>query len=260
MLRPYATLCSILSTVLFSLGGLASNGAEIDFSGLPLTPGSYWNGSDGAGGFSTSGVFFNNSYTYYPDWEMESWAGWSYSNVTDTAGGFGNQYAAATGGGVGGAGSAYSIGFVEAPNETYLDLGVHRALALKVSNTAYTYRSMLDGDAFAKKFAAGDWFRLRITGFSGFGASGSETGSIDFLLASGTTILSEWASIDLTSLPAGTRSLGFDLTSSDNGDYGMNTPAYFALGSLTVAPEPGTAVLVTIAGLTFTVISFRRRC
>jgi hypothetical protein len=46
-----------------------------------------------------------------------------------------------------------------------------------------------------------------------------------------------------------TRSLGFKLTSTDVGSYGMNTPAYFALGSIQVTnvPEPSTVILATAA-------------
>lgn len=232
--------------------------AEIDFSGLPLSANSYWNGSDNAGGFTTGGLFFNNEYTYYSDWNMEYWAGWSYSDITSTAAGFSNQYAAITGGGIAGAGSNYGVAYVDSPNGSFINLGDYLAVSLKVTNTAYAFHSMKEGDAFAKKFGPGDWFKLTIRGFTGSGATGSTTGRVDFLLANGTNILNQWTSIDLTSLAAGARSLGFELTSSDTGSYGMNTPAYFAMGSLTVTPEPGAIVLAISAGVTLA-ISWRRR-
>ena len=224
-----------------------SYGADIDFSSLDLPAGSYWNGSDESGGFEAGGLFFNNDYEYFPDWDMESWYGWSYSNVTDTQHGFGNQYAAITGGGVTGPGSIYALAYLGAPNDAFLDLGGHRPVSMKVTNTAYAFHAMSSGDAFSRKFGPTDWFVLTITGFSGLGATGVQTGSTEFFLASGTEILSEWESIDLSSLAEGTRSLGFSLASSDNGSFGMNTPASFAMGSLTVAPEPGSTVLVLFA-------------
>jgi hypothetical protein len=54
--------------------------------------------------------------------------------------------------------------------------------------------------------------------------------------------------VDLTLLGAATR-LTFGLSSSDNGPFGMNTPAYFALDSLTVTPvpEPGALALAGLA-------------
>lgn len=244
-------LCVVALAV---FGAVPSRGAEIDFAGLQLSANSFWNGSDDTGGFSVGGVYFHNDYVYYPDWNMESWSGWSYSNITSTTGGFTNQYAAITGGGIAGAGSIYGVAYVDSSIGSTIDLGIHQALSLKVTNTAYAYHSMKDGDAFAKKFGPGDWFKLTIKGFQGAGATGTMTGKIDFLLANGTNIVNQWVSIDLSSISAGARSLAFELTSSDTGSFGMNTPAYFAMGSLTVAPEPGTVVLVIVSGVTLALL------
>lgn len=246
----------ILTIAFTWMPGGSTNGGEVDFSDLNLAPDSYWNGSNMSGGFSSGGLFFNNSYNV----DYSSWSGWAYSNVTNSAvGGYGNQYASVTGGGVAGTGSNYAVSFVSDPNDAYINLGDEHVLSMTVTNTAYAYYSMKNGDDFAKKFGPLDWFKLRITGYRDPGAKGDSTGSVDFYLAKEGDILNQWTPIDLTSLPAGTRSLGFELTSSDNGEYGMNTPAYFALGSLTVAPEPGSVILALIAGLTTAAIGFRRR-
>ncbi|MBI1322134.1 DUF4465 domain-containing protein [bacterium] len=234
----------------------SSHGAEVDFSDLTLDSNTYWNGSDLAGGFESGGLFFNNSY----DADYLSWSGWAYSNVSNSSvGGFGNQYASITGSGVSGTGSIYAVSYTGDPNAAYVNLGGEHVLSMRVTNTAYAYYSMKNGDAFARKFGPDDWFKLTIRSFSSSNAQGVPTGSVDFFLATGTNILNQWTSIDLTSLPTGTLSLGFELTSSDNGIYGMNTPAYFALGSLTVAPEPGSVVLASIGVLTAAAIGLRRR-
>lgn len=257
MRRIFPVLCTIAVSF---VAGLAARGAEVDFSGLALQPQSYWNGADETGGFSTGGMFFNNSYAYYPDTEYTAWSGWAYSNITNNAvGGPDNQYASITGGGISGAGSNYAIAFTYEPNDSYIDLGTEQVLSIRVTNTAYAYYSMKNGDPFAKKFGPTDWFKLTITGYSEIGAGGSSTGSVDFFLANGTNILNQWSSIDLTSLSLGARSLGFELTSSDNGVYGMNTPAFFTLGSLTVVPEPGTLILAGFAGLTLIVARKSRK-
>lgn len=250
------TIHWILTIAFAWMASGSSSAGEVDFSDLNLAPDSYWNGSDLGGGFTSGGLFFNNSYNV----DYSSWSGWAYSNVTNSSvGGFGNQYASITGGGVTGSGSIYAVSFVSDPNDAYINLGDEHVLSLDVTNTAYAYYSMKNGDAFAKKFGPEDWFKLTIRSYALSGAQGVASGTVDFFLAAGTNILEQWATIDLTSLPAGTRSLGFELTSSDNGIYGMNTPAYFALGSLTVAPEPGSIVLASIAGLTAASIGFRRR-
>lgn len=248
----------VWGALLTIMAGMTAQGVDIiDFSGLQLNSNSYWNGSDKSGGFNTGGLFFSNSYEYFPDYEMEYWTGWSYSNVTSTVPGFQNQYASITGGGIGGAGTTYGIAYVDSPDGAYINLGMHQALAMTVTNTAYAYHAMKSGDQFSFAFEPDDWFQLTITGFTGTETTGNTTGSITFRLASGTNIVDQWVSIDLTSISAGARSLGFDLTSSDFGPWGMNTPAYFAMGSLTVAPEPGSVFLTTIAGLTL--LAIRRK-
>jgi len=99
---------------------------------------------------------------------------------------------------------------------------------------------MFNGDAFSKKFGGEsgndqDWFMLTITGKD---VDGVVTGTVDFYLAdyrfadnSTDYIVNTWQYVDLTSLGT-VKSLEFTLSSSDVGDWGMNTPAYFALDTL----------------------------
>jgi Domain of unknown function (DUF4465)/PEP-CTERM motif len=59
----------------------------------------------------------------------------------------------------------------------------------------------------------------------------------------------------------GSESLAFTLTSTDNGPFGMNTPAYFAVDnhvSLAV-PEPSSVVLFVIGVGSAGLWSLRRR-
>ncbi len=59
-------------------------------------------------------------------------------------------------------------------------------------------------------------------------------GSVHFYLAQNGSIVNAWQSVNLSSLSAA-RTLVFNLTSSDTDPiYGMNTPAYFAMGDLTL--------------------------
>src|SRR5207249_4062813 len=116
-----------------------------------------------------------------------------------------------------------------------------RPLSARIANTTYAALSMLNGDSFAKKFggASGndpDYFLLTITGLD---SQQHSTGSVDFYLAdyrfannAQDYIVSDWTTVDLSSLGLDTQTLSFGLTSSDVGDYGMNTPAYFALDNL----------------------------
>ena len=86
-------------------------------------------------------------------------------------------------------------------------------------------------------------------------------GSVDFYLAHNGSIVNTWQSVDLSSLSAA-KTLEFDLTSSDTGPYGMNTPAYFAMDNLKLSavPEPSTLALICGAGVAGTSWGYRQRC
>jgi hypothetical protein len=105
-------------------------------------------------------------------------------------------------------------------------------------------------DAYSKKFGGTsgndpDWFKLSIWGYQ----YGQHTDTVDFYLADfrfanndSDYIVKDWVWIDLTSL-GNADSLEFILTSSDNGTYGMNTPAYFCIDNFLIdfLPEIETA-------------------
>jgi len=208
-----------------------ASAAVVDFEDLDLSPESCWNGSDGSGAFTSGGATFNNHY----DAEWGTWDGFSYSNLTDTTTeGFAGQYSAIAGGGALNT-ETYVIGYCSAfaanpPIVTFSS--AQTVTGAYITNNNYAYYSMLKGDQFAKQFEEGDWFTLTITGKD---AAGNVTGMVDFNLATGTDILNTWEWVDLSTLGM-VKSLEFSLTSSDTGDYGMNTPAYFCMDLINPAP------------------------
>lgn len=272
-------MTKLLRTIsLFCAGSLCGwsdlGAAVIDFGDVPLfSPptqaytgpggGVYYNGSDNAGGFLSGGATWKNTFTDFGG-GFTAWSGFAYANTTDTTtAGFGNQYSAYPGGGAGDA--VYGVGYASAgAAEAILPVGLQTPLSVKIANSTYAALSMLQGDDFAKKFGGlsgndPDYFRLTITGRQG----AIMAGQVEFYLAdyrsaenSLDTIVTGWATVDLSSLGSGITSLEFSLASTDNGPFGMNTPGYFAVDDLVVVPEPSW-----LGFLTFLVgcLYFRRR-
>ena len=214
-----------LFCLFFVLAG-SVNAQTADFEDLSLNTESYWNGSDGTGGFYSGGFAFSNNYN--SDWS--SWDGFAYSNITTTnVAGAGAQYNAITGSGADGS-ETYAVAYVPfAANPPTITLDTEQVLSgAFFTNNNYAFYSMRDGDDFAKEFTDDDWFMVTITGFDD---DGVETGSVEFMLADGTSIVNTWKWVDLSGLGA-VRELIFELSSSDTGDWGMNTPAYFCIDNL----------------------------
>ncbi|MEL6636623.1 MAG: DUF4465 domain-containing protein [Bacteroidota bacterium] len=230
-------------TCLFSflLAGALGAQTTADFENFTLDPETFLNGSDGNGGFSAGNVFLPNNYNP----EFNSWTGFAISNTTDvTDPSFDNQYSAITGEGFDGS-STYAVAFAFDPQVVYLENeAVGEAVnGFYVTNSTVGHIILREGNSIAKKMggASGtdpDFFLLTIQKF--FQGSLS-TEKVEFYLAdyrssdsSEDYIIDEWTFVDLSSLGP-VDSLLFSLTSSDNGNYGMNTPAYFCVDNFTTS-------------------------
>ena len=109
-----------------------------------------------------------------------------------------------------------------------------------ITNTANAYLSMLNGDAYAKKFTPEDKLTLTITGMT---EDDDETGKVVFYLATDGNIVNEWTKVDLTPLGV-VDHIVFSMTSTDT-DYGFaNTPLYFCLDNMKIelTDEEPTAI------------------
>ena len=128
-------------------------------------------------------------------------------------------------------------------NTTFEPVGVY------VCNHPWPYYGCEHGDGFGSPFAEGDYFQLIAHGVA---ADGSETTtSINLVEFTNGQLhaLNDWTFFDLSSLGE-VESVYFTMTSTDSGDYGMNTAAYFCMdkfqvkgeGGDTPGPEPYTPV------------------
>ncbi len=202
------------------------------FDDVELEAGSFYNGSDGSGGFYSGGFWFPNEYN--ADWG--SWSGFSVSNLKDSStAGWQNQYSAITAGGVNNS-KNYAVVFGSGGLRMELENPAEIS-GFFVTNSTYTCLTMRDGDAFSKKFGGEngtdpDYFKLSV---SGIDIRGNETAKAEFFLADfrfensdEDYIVNTWEWVDLKSLGV-VAELNFSLESTDMGDWGMNTPAYFCL-------------------------------
>ena len=215
--------------------------AQIDFEGYLTDPESYDNdGTEGNPYFDFNPILLNNTY----DEEWGSFTGFAISNVTDnTTPGYGNQFSAYPGGGADNS-TGYAVAYSNP--EIYSEFEDVRILSFKISNTTYAGLSMLNGDSFGKKFgeptnASGevdgtngeDFFRVWIICENETGSKDSlEFYLADYRFTDNTEdyIVDTWETVDLTEVFAGgATNVSMRFESSDNGDFGMNTPAYVAI-------------------------------
>jgi hypothetical protein len=268
-LNPWA---SALGAAALALASASAQAAVTGFDDLSLAPNSHYH-PGASTPFTSGGVSFNHDYNA----DYDSWTGWVYSNETDTTTtGYENQYSVYGSGGQGGS-SNFGISYIgiDYLSGSYKTIANDATLATPstvvgayFNNTTYAALSMKFGDDFTKPFGGdsgnvADFFKLII---SGYDASGHKTGSVDFYLAdyrfadnSLDYIVDAWTYVDLSSLGTVSR-LSFDVDSSSKGDYGINTPAYFAIDKLqtTAVPEAGTTAM-TLVGLLAMGACLRRR-
>lgn len=238
-MKQFFTTILLLSTTLMMAQTI------VDFESFDLEDESFLNGSDGNGGFEAGTIFLPNSYNA----AWNSWSGFAISNTTDTGTpGPTNQFSSIAGGGAENS-EHYAVSFAGSPVVIYLNddaIGqpVH---GLYITNSTYTYWSMKEGDDFAKKFGGPtgndpDFYSASFKAYrNGFLMNND---SVEFFLAdyraqdpADDYILFEWEWVDLTPL-GDVDSLQITIYSSDTGNFGVNTPAYFCLDNVTTAGDP----------------------
>ena len=189
------------------------------------------------------------------DWDYWYWFG--YANRTETKyESLDDQWNNIVGGGYDGSAN-YGVAFAaEFNGPCYVTPISDKPVVVPgfyITNSSYAYNSMSNGDGFAKKFEKGDWFKLTITGYD---ADDAMTGTKEYYLAdlrdeATAYIINDWRYVDLSVLGEVSK-IGFALSSTDGGDWGMNTPAYFCFDNFgatgtEVLPEKNVDVTTGIA-------------
>jgi len=208
----------------------------VSFEELDTGPLGYWNGSGGEGGFYSGNVWFVNHYN--ADWA--AWSGFAYTNHTDKqTGDYSNQYSSVAGSGDE-LSDNYAVFYYSGSPDTIIFTLAEKVRSVALSNSTYAFKVMQEGNDFAKKFGGEDgtdpdWLRLRI---KALGNDMSVKDSVDFFMAdyrfvnsSDDYILSGWEKIDLSDFGF-VKALVFEISSSDTGQWGINTPAYVCLDNI----------------------------
>ena len=114
--------------------------------------------------------------------------------------------------------------------------GVERVIDhMYITNTCYVLNSLTYGDGFAPAATEETLFKVIAYGYD---AEDSLTGSCEFVLCQGTDIVTDWQKWELSALGKVAKVVFNFVPSSDLvGDYGMNTPAYFAYDDVAVRFE-----------------------
>jgi hypothetical protein len=144
-------------------------------------------------------------------------------------------------------------GFAVGMNGSYIKLDMQLIpknvgrgmMSLEIANSTYAYNSMKNGDNFAKKFGGStgndaDSFVLKINFFVDTLKVGTKRVILaDYRFADNSKdfILSSWERVIVPNyFPEGAPdSITFELESSDNGQFGMNTPGFFCLDRVLIA-------------------------
>ena len=190
-----------------------------------------------AEGFINDETYIEKGYQFinHYDATYSSWSGFAISNNTDMiTEGYLNQFSVYNAKGGANNSKNFAIAFFSSysgnpvisreDDTTFAPKGVSTCL------TTYTYLSTQNGDAYSKKFEDGDYYCITFTGYdeSQKNTNKVEYYAIDYRNGSKKEN-TDWSYVDLTPLGDKVYYIEITASSSDEGQWGMNTPGYIAL-------------------------------
>ena len=232
----------------------------VTFDTFTLSPNAYYQNNAGTD-FSNSGI------TFQYDWHSSFgyWSGGSaYTNLNDTVDGtYTNLYGNITGSAFSGSNyaTAQNGAVISFSNNTTAVNGFY------ITNTTFAWKVIKQGNSFSRRFGDTtgtnsvpsipqgtypDWFKLSVFGYR----NGTQlTDTINFYLADykapGTLndyTVKNWQYVNCTALGQ-VDSIKFELTSSDVGSFGINTPTYFSMDNFVTQSTVGVEELTNLSNL-----------
>lgn len=175
-------------------------------------------------------------------WGGTSWEGFTFSKKhADT----GNQFECVAKGGLLGEGTPFVVGYYSeyftnnstdypSSNIIVFDDNNYYPKEVYICQSSNTLKALKEGLSVARPFTDKDTLALIITGINNQYVEIGE--SVVYHLAVDGKFNQGWEKVDLSFMDA-CAGLSFRMTSTDKGQWGINTPTYFALDGLTISTE-----------------------
>lgn len=218
MMIAAAMVCSAMVA-----GNVATFENEVD--GIQATAENPWLGAaEPVAGVNswTSGDYSFATYADQSEWGTYYYAFTVSADPANTSTGYLEPYRSAQGGAAEGAN--FCVWYYDYNGNNSIKFAAQTVPGVYVCNNAYTVTSMVNGDSFAKAFGKDDYLVLALLCYKNGDLQGSE--AID--LARNGKYIDKWTYFSLSSFGE-IDEIEVSMLSSDNGDYGMNTPAYVCI-------------------------------
>ena len=189
------------------------------------------------------GVFLFSHLPSGMSYDGMSWEGFTVSTVSqDTA----NVFGCVANGGLGGTATPYIIGYYsewvsasQGYSSNIVDFnGEYYPEYVYICQNSNTMEGITNGVFNSRHFTPADTLTLIIQALD---STMQPTATTRYYLAVDGTKNQSWVQVPLTSLGKTSR-LSFSMTTTEIGDFGANTPMYFALDGLTINTESTTAL------------------
>ena len=190
-----------------------------------------------------NGVFLFSHLPSCMSYGGMSWEGFTVSTVSqDTA----NVFGCVANGGLGGIATPYIIGYYsewvsasQGYSSNIVDFnGEYYPEYVYICQNSNTMEGITNGVFNSRPFTPADTLTLIIQALD---STMQPTATTRYYLAVDGTKNQSWVQVPLTSLGKTSR-LSFSMTTTEIGDFGANTPMYFALDGLTINTESTTAL------------------
>ncbi|MDO4461973.1 MAG: DUF4465 domain-containing protein [Bacteroidia bacterium] len=210
----------------------------------------------GEAGYIDNAPYSEADYTFSNFYNKEwfSWNGFAVSNNTDMeTEGFMNQYSVYAKSGANNSKNfavAYFSEYNAALDEEYptisrADKKYFNLNSAELCLTTYTYLSVKNGDSYAKKFEAGDYYEIVFTGVDAEGEPIIDEKENELQVVvpvvdyrdGKSVIFDKWTKVDLSAL-RGIDAVRISAKSSDVSCGFMNTPAYIAIDNISLTMYP----------------------